>query len=113
MNIKEVREKFPQYSDLSDEQLADALHRKFYADMPVAEFRSSIGLQSQQQPEPSLLGRIGRGVVRGVRDPIDAGAQMLVRGANAIGLAPQSEVDRVDQINRDAEQGYQQSAWLG
>lgn len=59
--------------------------------------------------EPSLLGRIGRGVVRGVRDPIDAGAQMLVRGASAIGLAPQSEVDRVDQINRDAEQGYQQS----
>lgn len=59
--------------------------------------------------EPSLLSRVGRGVVRGVRDPIDAGAQMLVRGANAIGLAPQSEVDRVDQINRDAEQGYQQS----
>lgn len=61
------------------------------------------------QDHPSLLGRIGRGVVRGVRDPIDAGAQMLVRGASAIGLAPQSEVDRVDQINRDAEQGYQQS----
>jgi len=51
-------------------------------------------------------------MLRGVRDPIDAGAQMLVRGANAIGLAPDSEVARVDQINREAEQDYQQN-WRG
>lgn len=47
------------------------------------------------------------GIVRGLRDPIDAGAQALVRGANAIGLAPDSEVTRVDAINREAEQAYQ------
>src|SRR5690606_29361640 len=48
------------------------------------------------------------GMFRGMRDPIDAGAQMLVRGANAVGLAPDSEVSRVDQMNRQAEQSYQQ-----
>lgn len=49
------------------------------------------------------------GVVRGMRDPIDAGAQFLVRGANAVGLAPDSEVARVEGINRNAEQDYTQN----
>lgn len=48
------------------------------------------------------------GILRGARDVVDAGAQMLVRGAAAANLAPQSEVKRVDQINRDAEKQYQQ-----
>ena len=110
MNIQEVRAKFPQYADLSDEQLADALHGKFYADMPKAQFYSSIGL-TPAEPQPASKGFAMR-MLRGVRDPIDAGAQMLVRGANAIGLAPDSEVARVDQINREAEQDYQQN-WRG
>lgn len=49
------------------------------------------------------------GILRGLRDPIDAGAQMLVRGANKIGLAPDSEVARVDAINKAAEQDYKQN----
>jgi hypothetical protein len=52
------------------------------------------------------------GVVRGMRDPIDAGAQLLVRGANALGLAPDSEVQRVEGINKAAEQDYAQN-WRG
>lgn len=63
--------------------------------------------------EPSSIaggwtGALG-GIIRGIRDPIDAGAQLLVRGANKIGLAPDSEVSRVDQINRDAERDYRQN----
>ncbi|MBT1154384.1 hypothetical protein J1C56_02135 [Aminobacter anthyllidis] len=42
--IAEVREKFPQYQDMSDEQLAGALHKKFYADLPIEEFNTKIGL---------------------------------------------------------------------
>lgn len=49
--IAEVRAKYPQYSDLSDQQLADALHRKFYADMPRAEFDKRVGL-SPEMNEP-------------------------------------------------------------
>lgn len=52
------------------------------------------------------------GLARGVRDPIDAGAQLLVRGANALGLAPDSEVQRVEGINRTAEADYAQN-WRG
>jgi hypothetical protein len=44
MNIQEVRAKYPQYSDLSDEALAKGLHAKFYADMPFEQFSAKIGL---------------------------------------------------------------------
>lgn len=47
--IAEVREKFPQYSDMSDAALADALHKKFYSDIPKADFFSRIGLTAPAQ----------------------------------------------------------------
>jgi len=51
MDIKEVRKKFPQYNDLSDTQLADALHAKFYSDIPKDDFYGRIGLT---QPKPPV-----------------------------------------------------------
>ena len=44
MNISDVRQQFPQYSDLSDKQLADALHAKFYSDVPLEDFYAKVGL---------------------------------------------------------------------
>lgn len=52
--IADIREKYPQYHDLSDAQLADALHQKFYSDMPREEFDKKIGFTPEQ---PSLLSR--------------------------------------------------------
>jgi hypothetical protein len=43
-NIQEIRKKYPQYSDLSDEQLANSLHKKYYSDMPIDQFYNSINL---------------------------------------------------------------------
>jgi hypothetical protein len=61
MNIQEVRQQYPQYSDLSDEQLAKALHAKFYADMPLGDFVQKVGLKAEPEPkpEPSTLSRVG------------------------------------------------------
>ena len=42
--LAEVRQKYPQYNDMSDEQLATALHRKFYSDMDRVDFDKRIGL---------------------------------------------------------------------
>ena len=42
MTLEEFRIKYPQYNDLSDSELADALHKKFYTDMPIEEFYSAI-----------------------------------------------------------------------
>lgn len=71
ITIADVRAKYPQYSDLSDEQLAKGLHQKFYSDMPYDQFSSKIGLapskyvpdselavKPQPKEEKSLIGQI-------------------------------------------------------
>lgn len=42
-DMASIRKQFPQYDDMSDEQLARAMHKKFYADMPFADFAGKIG----------------------------------------------------------------------
>lgn len=46
ITLKQFREQYPQYSGKSDEELADALHRKFYSSIPRDEFNTRIGLTS-------------------------------------------------------------------
>jgi hypothetical protein len=46
--LAEYRKKFPQYADLSDEQLANGLYQKFYSDMDPNEFKQKIGLSTNQ-----------------------------------------------------------------
>jgi hypothetical protein len=72
ITIDQVREKFPQYKDLSDEQLAQGLHKKFYADMPYDQFSTKVGLKTETSYLPgekfatglieSGAGEIGKGV---------------------------------------------------
>jgi hypothetical protein len=53
LTIADVRQKFPQYNDMSDTDLAGALHRKYYSDMPVEEFNQKIGLAAPAvEPAP-------------------------------------------------------------
>jgi hypothetical protein len=65
--IQEVRAQYPQYSDMSDADLAGALHKKFYSDIPRAEFDKKIGMAPQ--PDVSMAGDAlksgGIGVVKG------------------------------------------------
>ena len=42
--IAEIRDKYPQYADMPDAALADALHQKFYSDIPKADFYVKVGL---------------------------------------------------------------------
>ncbi len=50
MTIDELREQYPQYNDLADNDFADKFHQKFYSDMPKEEFYAKIGVQKK----PSL-----------------------------------------------------------
>lgn len=52
-SIAEVRQKYPQYQDLSDNQLATALHKKYYSDMPYEDFSQKIGLQAAVPVDPT------------------------------------------------------------
>lgn len=46
--IAQIRKKYPQYADLSDQVLADKFHDKFYSDMPKSDFYSKIGFDPSQ-----------------------------------------------------------------
>ena len=49
--IAEIREKYPQYADMPDAALADALHSKFYSDIPKPDFYAKVGLETSEQTD--------------------------------------------------------------
>lgn len=52
--ISEIRSKYPDaYSDMSDKQLADAMYKKHYSDMPRAEFDKQVGLTAARPAAPT------------------------------------------------------------
>jgi len=67
-SLQEIRQQYPQYQDMPDAALADALHKKFYADMPRAEFDAKIGFQPM-------------GVVEDVARSVATGAGEALHGA--------------------------------
>lgn len=42
LKVSEIREKFPMYADMSDDDLLMGLHARYYSDMPVGKFLGSI-----------------------------------------------------------------------
>jgi hypothetical protein len=42
--LADIRAQHPEYGDLSDQQLADGMYRKYYSDMPRAQFDQKMGL---------------------------------------------------------------------
>ena len=83
MSIQDVRQKFPQYNDLSDEKLAQGIHKKYYPDMPFEDFSKKIGYSEKTQKDepigfatnradprkrygdPKLFGEAAKGLVAG------------------------------------------------
>lgn len=50
--LSDIRSKYPEYNYLSDNELADAMHRKFYSDMPREEFDRRVGLPKPNPVDP-------------------------------------------------------------
>ena len=48
--LQDLRAKYPQYSDMSDQEFATAFHGKFYSDMSFDDFSQEIGLTAQPAP---------------------------------------------------------------
>lgn len=48
MNIQEIRSQYPQYADMSDDDLGRALHGKFYSDMPYDAFATKVGIRPEK-----------------------------------------------------------------
>jgi hypothetical protein len=81
--LTEIRNQYPQYADLPDDVLANALYKKFYSDIPRAEFDSKIGLKATQTPvaqaTPPLTS--AQTMYRSVRDVVAPTVEM----AGAVG----------------------------
>jgi hypothetical protein len=122
--LAEIRTQYPQYADMSDAALADALHKKFYSDIPREEFNVKIGLSGTPAPAPApapaaALSEVpgprqesagayyGRAMVapyagfkRGLQDITDTAALLLskgvdkVTGTDSASKAVQAEIDR-------------------
>lgn len=69
--ITDIRTKYPQYNDLTDREIAEKLHTKFYSDMPFEEFASKVQLK---ETEPETF---GQQVLRGAASTADIIAESV------------------------------------
>lgn len=90
LSIQDIRSQFPQYGDMSDDKLADALHEKYYADMPRDQFNNSIGFT----PEPFDLEKMAAKNRENAWGNIKAAGRGVVEGAEGIAGLP-GDVERL------------------
>lgn len=83
--LQEFRQNYPQYNDMSDQQLADALHDKFYSDIPKDDYYQRIGLAPAAPPKPmtALQTIMQSAPVQGIIGASDALVNFPAKGINA------------------------------
>ena len=85
--LKEIRQQYPMYSDMSDGDFAKAFHAKFYSDLPFQDFSKKIGYLKGANPSEydsnspgfqkrfgaqsgSMLGNFRAGMGKGITDTL-------------------------------------------
>jgi hypothetical protein len=97
--LADIRKQYPQYADISDEQLAKGFHEKFYSDIPFTDFSAQIGFKpviAATQTAPDVrsevmaetgggaavgMPRRGRAAVVQPATPLEATATGVFKGA--------------------------------
>lgn len=63
-SLSEIRNKYPQYNDMSDQEFADKFYAKYYSDIPKEEYYKKVGFSptsKEEKVEPeSFLKKSGR-----------------------------------------------------
>lgn len=110
-DIATIREKYPQYSDMSDEQVARGFHTKFYSDMDYEAFSQKIGLTPQPRDPEKLNDRIAGGLRDFADDNVfpDGAAETAIdgitRGAAAVIDDPVQALKTVGGVIKDSAVG--------
>lgn len=93
MNLKEIRQKYPEYKDIPDEQLAIKLHKKYYSDIPLGEFAVKIGVGKTDPTEGmSGLDKFLAGTGKAFTD--------IVRGTGQlVGLTNQANIQESQRLD--------------
>ena len=56
MQFTEIRQKYPEYNDMSDDDFANKFHQKFYSDMDFPTFAGKVGYAVEQpKEEPNII----------------------------------------------------------
>lgn len=107
--IAEVRSQYPQYSDLSDTELAGALHDKFYSDMPADQFAEKVGLKPDKYQQAAIDEQAdlkakgvdtGAGYTRRLTHGYSLGADSTILAA------AQTPLEMIRQGTMDPREGY-------
>jgi len=102
--IAEIRKEYPQYSDMTDTQLADAFHSKFYSDIPKDTFYTQLGIKTTPVSNLELMFGAGSPIARTIKgavvDPALAVNQLLA----STGLFGQDIKRGATQLVSDVEQ---------
>jgi len=91
--IAEIRTQYPQYADMPDAVLADALYKKFYSDIPRATFDTKVGLTPvapsgtgmpgpRTPAQPKLTGVLG--VMEQIGAPLQATSEGIISGGGNV-----------------------------
>jgi len=128
--LADIRKQYPQYADISDEQLAKGFHEKFYSDIPFTEFSSQIGFKpviAATQTAPDVrsevmaetgggaavgMPRRGRAAVVQPTTPLEATATGVFKGAVVNPVLAATQVfggERGRQIAENVQQQYAQT----
>jgi hypothetical protein len=126
--LADLRKQYPQYADVSDEQLAKGFHEKFYSDIPFADFSAQIGFKpviAATQTAPDVrsevmaeteggaavgMPRRGRAAVVQPTTPLEATATGVFKGAVVNPVLAAAQVFGGEQGRAAAENIQQQYA---
>ncbi len=95
MKLSEIRAKYPEYDDLPAEKLIIGLHRKFYSDMPFAEFSKKIEYDNAPNPTEgmSFTEKLNAGIGKALSDVGGGMMQLVGQGPSAAEVREQRKLD--------------------
>lgn len=102
ITIQQIREKYPQYSDVSDEKLLRGLHTKYYSDMGYSEFVNSVTPDVDPTEGMSGTDRFLAGVGKGLTDTYRGVKQVGSEALSALALS-KGGVQRSRQFDATAQ----------
>lgn len=102
--MKDIREQYPEYNDLSDGALAAKLHKAFYADMPFNDFSQKISLTEKPQEEGLWEGFV-KPTLKAIPKVAGATAGSIVSMpiAGVAGLSRLATTGSLDEANKTVE----------
>ncbi|MCV6825998.1 MULTISPECIES: LPD38 domain-containing protein [Halocynthiibacter] len=77
--LKEIRAKYPEYDSVSDNDLAAALHRKYYSDMDQSEFYKRIEFSPISDVPPEVSGTTPQSI-----PPVEGAGDALINALNPV-----------------------------